>query len=139
MATVSNAGAGSSMGNMQTGTRGLSAGDWTRLQRIRGAKTYATVNLATNKDIAPTTNRQLPYNPSTLIKPVVGTSRIRRTASQWSDYVASQTADFVTSKNTGLNGNALSVTRLCDCSTAALPVRLANCARCSVFVHNSIH
>jgi hypothetical protein len=133
MATVSSAGAGSSMGNMQTGTRGLSAGDWTRLQRIRGAKTYSTVNLATDKDIAPTTNRQLPYNPSTLIKPVVGTSRIRRTASQWSDYVASQTADFVTSANTGLNGNALSVTRLCDCSTVALPVRLADCKRCSGF------
>lgn len=139
MATASRAGAGSSMGNMQTGTRGLSAGDWIRLQRIRGAKTYATVNLATNKDIAPPPNPQVPHDPSTLIKPVVGTSRIRRTASQWTDYRASQTADFVTSENTGRNGNALSVTRLCDCSTAALPVRLANCARCSVFVHNSIH
>jgi hypothetical protein len=139
MATASRAGAGSSMSNMQTGTRGLSAGDWIRLQRIRGAKTYATVNLATDKDIAPPPNPQLPHDPSTLIKPVVGTSRIRRTASQWTDYRASQTADFVTSENTGRNGNALSVTRLCDCSTAALPVRLANCTRCSVFVHNSIH
>ena len=138
MATASRAGAGSSMGNMQTGTRGLSAGDWIRLQRIRGAKTYASVNLATNKDIAPPPNAQVPHDPSTLIKPVVGTSRIRRTASQWTDYQASQTADFVTSANTGRNGNTLSVTKICSCVTTPLTTRTTGCKKCGVFTHKTI-
>lgn len=138
MATASRAGAGSSMSNMQTGTRGLSAGDWIRLQRIRGAKTYATVNLATNKDIAPTPNPQLPHDPSTLIKPVVGTSRICRTASQWTDYQASQTADFVTSANTGRNGNTLSVTKICSCVKTTLSTKTTGCKKCGVFTHKTI-
>lgn len=138
MATASRAGAGSSMSNMQTGTRGLSAGDWIRLQRIRGAKTYATVNLATDKDISPPPNPQVPHDPSTLIKPVVGTSRIRRTASQWTDYQASQTADFVISANTGLNGNTLSVTKMCNCVTTALTTRTTGCPKCGVFTHKTI-
>ena len=35
---MSSAGGGSSMGNASQGTRGLSAGDWTRIQRLKGAK-----------------------------------------------------------------------------------------------------
>jgi hypothetical protein len=138
MATVSNAGAGSSMANLQTGTRGLSAGDWTRLQRVRGAKTYVTVNLTTNKDIAPTPVAQTPYTLSSLIKPVIGTGTTRRPASMWTDYRASQTGDFVTRANTGLNGFALSVTKLCSCTKTSLTTRRANCAKCAVFVHKSI-
>lgn len=126
------------MGNLQTGTRGLSAGDWTRIQRLRGAKTYSTVNLATNKDIAPTPNPQQPYNVSLLNPKDVGTGKIRRPASMWTDYRASQTSDFVTRANTGLNGNTLSVTKLCSCTTSVLPTKLANCAKCAVFVHKSI-
>ena len=126
------------MSNLQTGTRGLSAGDWTRLQRLRGAKTYVTANLTTNKDIAPTPVAQTPYTPSSLIKPVVGTDRIRRPASMWTDYIASQRADFVTRASTGLNGNTLSVTKLCNCVTTTLSTKLANCAKCAVFVHKSI-
>ena len=138
MATVSSAGAGSSMSNSQVGTRGLSAGDYTRLQRLRGAKLYASVNLATNVDIAPNAVPQYPYNLSSLIKPVVGTGRTRRTASMWTDYMASQTADFVTTTNTGLNGNSLSVTKLCSCTTTSLSVKTTGCTKCSVFVHKSI-
>ena len=126
------------MSNLQTGTRGLSAGDWTRLKRLRGAKTYVTANLTTNQDIAPTPVAQLPYTPSALIKRVVGTSKIRRPASMWTDYKGSQTADFVTRSNTGLNGNALSVTKLCSCATTSLTTRLANCTKCAVFIHKSI-
>lgn len=137
MATVSSAGAGSSMSNSQAGTRGLSAGDWTRLQRLRGAKTY-TASLATNEDIAPTPVAQYPYTPSSLIKPVVGTGRTQRTASMWTDYMASQTADFVTTTNTGRNGNTLSVTKLCSCTTTSLAVKTTGCTKCSVFVHKSI-
>jgi len=138
MATVSSAGAGSSMSNSQAGTRGLSAGDWTRLQRLRGAKTYATVNLATNKDIAPTPVAQTPYTPSALIKPVVGTDRIRRPASMWTDYRASQTADFTLQRGNNNNGFVLTDTNLCDCSTTTLSTRTTGCIKCAVFVHKSI-
>jgi hypothetical protein len=138
MATVSNAGAGSSMSNSQAGTRGLSAGDWTRLQRIRGAKTYVTVNLTTNKDIAPTPVAQTPYTLSSLIKPVIGTDRIRRPASMWTDYLASQRADFVLQSANDAGGFILTNTILCDCSTSTLSTKTTGCTKCAVFVHKSI-
>uniref|UniRef100_A0A6C0KC84 Uncharacterized protein n=1 Tax=viral metagenome TaxID=1070528 RepID=A0A6C0KC84_9ZZZZ len=138
MATVSSAGAGSSMGNMQAGTRGLSAGDWTRLQRLRGAKTYATVNLATNKDIAPTPTRQWPYGTSLLIPKDVGTGKIRRPASMWTDYRASQTADFVLQRANNGGGFVLTDTNLCDCSTTTVSVKRTGCSKCGVFTHKTI-
>jgi hypothetical protein len=138
MATVSNAGAGSSMSNSQAGTRGLSAGDWTRLQRVRGAKTYVTVNLTTNKDIAPTPVAQTPYTLSSLIKPVIGTDRIRRPASMWTDYLASQRADFVLQRANIAGGFILTDTNLCNCSTSTLSTKRTGCTKCAVFVHKSI-
>jgi hypothetical protein len=138
MATVSSAGAGSSMSNSQAGTRGLSAGDWTRLQRLRGAKTYATVNLATNKDIAPTPNRQQPYNTSLLIPKDVGTGKIRRPASMWTDYIGSQRADFVLQRGNNIGGFVLTDTNLCNCSTSTLSTKTTGCSKCAVFIHKSI-
>lgn len=91
------------MSNNQRGTRGLSAGDWVRLQRLRGSKNYVTANLTTDQDIDSRTR--------------VGIGRIRRPASMWSDYRASQTADFVTSASTGLNANIFTTTRVCNCQT----------------------
>jgi hypothetical protein len=138
MATVSSAGAGSSMSNSQAGTCGLSAGDWTRLQRLRGAKTYATVNLATNKDIAPTPNPQQPYNISQLNPKDVGTGKIRRPASMWIDYLGSQRADFVLQRANIAGGFVLTDTNLCDCSTTTLSTKRTGCTKCAVFVHKSI-
>jgi hypothetical protein len=138
MATVSSAGAGSSMSNSQAGTRGLSAGDWTRLQRLRGAKTYATVNLATNKDIAPTPNPQQPYNTSLLIPKDIGTGKIRRPASMWTDYLGSQRADFVLQRGNNIGGFVLTDTNLCNCSTSTLSTKTTGCSKCAVFIHKSI-
>lgn len=138
MATVSSAGAGSSMSNSQAGTRGLSAGDWTRLQRVRGAKTYVTVNLTTNKDIAPTPVAQTRYTLSALIKPVIGTGTTRRPASMWTDYLASQRADFVLQRANIAGGFILTDTNLCDCSTSTLSTKRTGCTKCAVFVHKSI-
>ena len=129
------------MSNSQAGTRGLSAGDWTRLQRLRGARTYVTVNLNTNKDIAPTPVAQTPYTPSALIKPVVGTDRIRRPASMWTDYRASQTADFILQRGNNGGGFVLTDTNICaDCSASPsiLTTRTTGCIKCAVFVHKSI-
>lgn len=134
MATVSNSGGGSSMGNAQQGTRGLSAGDWTRIQRLRQSRTYAT-SLASNEDIAPTPFPQFSQHLSTAINvfDVIGTSKIRRPASSWTDYVASQTADFVLSSQTATTGTAVknTVTRLCNCTSTTLSTKTGNCAKCN--------
>jgi hypothetical protein len=127
------------MSNAQTQTRGLSAGDWVRLKRLLGARTYQTVNLNTNKDIAPTGHRQLPYHLPIHEFKVVGTSKIRRTASAWTDYRASQTADYVLPRvfqlvSPASNAN-LGVTRLCDCSTEPLEVKNTQCTKCVVPTH----
>jgi hypothetical protein len=105
------------------GTRGLSAGDWTRMQRLRGAKPYGLVSggapvgnsnigtqFALNSDITTTPGPQQPYGPALLVKPVVGTSRVRRTAGQWTDYVASGHADFYTMGQTTTSAPGLSGT-----------------------------
>jgi hypothetical protein len=141
MATVSASGANFSNGSQ--GTRGLSAGDWIRLQRLRGARTYNTVNLATNKDITnPVAMPQTLYNKAMLISRDVGTSKIRRPASSWTDYKASQTADFVLQKQTATTGTSqtLTQTKLCSCTSASLVMpRLTGCKVCSTTpVHNRI-
>lgn len=139
MATVSNAGAGMSFSNAQQGTRGLSAGDWIRLQRLKGARTYST-DLSTNKDIAPTQSNQYPvHNTNAAIKvyPVVGTSKIRRPASNWTDYKASQTVDFVLSGRSTLNATTVTntVTKLCSCNSTPLATKTGICTKCNATTH----
>jgi len=139
MATVSNAGAGMSFSNAQQGTRGLSAGDWIRLQRLRQSRLYAT-QIATNQDVAPTQSNQINiHNSNGAIKvyPVVGTSKIRRPGSFWTDYQASQSADFVLSKQAGLNQTSVTntVTRLCNCTPTTLSTKQGICTKCNQTTH----
>lgn len=145
MATVSNAGAGMSFSNAQQGTRGLSAGDWIRLQRLRGARangrSYSGNGvvvegvLSTNKDIAPP---QFPQderhnmNGAINLFPVVGTSKIRRPASNWTDFVASQTADYVLKSQAATTGTSVKRTlvKLCNCASTTLNTKTGNCEIC---------
>ncbi len=155
MATVSASGANFSNGSQ--GTRGLSAGDWIRLQRLRGARTYyastqtslANSVVGSNIDITnPVAMPQTVYSIPMLIKKDVGTSKIRRPASNWVDFKASQTADFVLQRQTATSGTSqtLTVTRLCaGCNstnpypTSTLTTRLTGCKVCSTTpVHNRI-
>lgn len=135
MATTSNAGAGMSFSNLQRGTRGMSAGDWIRMKRLNGAKTYQTVNLNTNKDIAPPQFAQDERHNYTAINvfPVVGTSKIRRTASDWINYRASQTADYILYAQGATTGTSISRTqvRLCDCSSTAFNTKQGICTKCN--------
>jgi hypothetical protein len=137
MATVSSAGGGTSMGNAQMGTRGLSAGDWTRLQRLRGARNNgysgSDAVLVTNEDIAPTAFPQGRYSRSLLIRRNVGTGRIRRPASNWTDYIASQTADFVLPSQKANNNTSITntVTKLCDCTSTTATTKIGNCTKCN--------
>ena len=137
MATITNA---------QQGTRGLSAGDWIRLQRLKGARSNGYSNSSTNglltpsspifnKDIAPPNSSQfLIHNTSAInVFDVVGTSKIRRPASNWTDYLASQTADYVLSRQTALNGTSITntVTKLCSCTTTTLSTKTGICTKCN--------
>jgi len=158
MATTSNAGAGMSFSNAQQGTRGLSAGDWIRLQRLRGARANGYSNASTsgvlstyvpstttpnpifNKDVVPPQSSQLEIHNSSAINvfPVVGTSKIRRTASSWTDYVASQTADYVLSGQAGLHRTSVvnKQTKLCSCATpTTLSTKPGICTKCNQTTH----
>ena len=131
--------------NVQQGTRGLSAGDWIRIKRLNGAKQYQTDK---PDDIAPTMSAQLPYNKAMLIAPVVGTSRIRRAASSWTDYTASQTADYVlesgayfvdpsSGTKTLLAAKTLTGVKVCNCTTFSVN-KVGACVTCGKFVHKRL-
>jgi hypothetical protein len=123
--------------NLSAQTRGLSAADWTRLQRLRGARSYLQ-NAQSNIDINAPTIAQTPYNTSLLIPRHTGVSRIQRTTSDWISYVGSQTADFVLQKGTLINSNVLYKTKVCNCSTSVLNTKLVGCKKCAVYVDKTI-
>lgn len=131
----------SSMSNAQQGTRGLSSSDWIRLKRIRGAANLTTI-IAADTDIGgnplkPAFANQLQYSPEFHSPRQGGTSRIRRTASSWTDFKAFNTADYVTqvqSTNGGVltNGKVLSVDKLCTCTSPPYQVNKQGlCITCS--------
>lgn len=144
MATTSSAGGGTSMGDAQMGTRGLSAGDWVRLQRLRQNRSYyassqttlANSVVGSNKDIAPVPPAQFDQhlNSSINVFSVVGTSKIRRTASNWIDFVASQTADYVLPSQAALHGTSIKNTRttLCDCVSTTVITKTGRCMKCNL-------
>lgn len=120
-------------------TRGLSAADWTRLKRLNGAKNYQTVNLDTNKDVNPTPFPQVPYGRPIQVYRTVGTSKIRRPASDWIAYRASQTADYPTPSGRVVPfvqpGTVQVMTRLCNCSNSVLETKVGPCTKCVVPTH----
>ena len=148
MATVSNAGAGMSFSNAQQGTRGMSAGDWIRMQRLRGARANGYSNSSTsgvltststifNKDVVPPQSNQLEIhniNGAINVFPVVGTSKIRRPASNWTDYVASQTADYVLTSQNAVHTTSVKRTlvKLCSCTSTTLNTKTGNCTKCGL-------
>lgn len=152
MAQVSSAGAGMSFSNAQQGTRGLSAGDWIRLQRLRGARANGYSNAFTsgvltstsaifNKDVVPPQPDQVPINNTNgaiYVYPVVGTSKIRRAASNWTDYVASQTADYILSSQAATTGTSVKnvQTKLCNCvEPTVLATKKGICTKCNQTTH----
>jgi len=129
----------SGMSNAQQGTRGLSAGDWVRLKRLRGAKTYNSVNLTTNKDIVPPQVPQQYYIGGAInVFSTTGTSKIRRTASNYTDYIASQTADYVLTSQASTTSPSVSnvLTKLCNCASPSYSVKKVGiCTKCNVTTH----
>jgi hypothetical protein len=149
MATTSNAGAGMSFSNAQQGTRGMSASDWIRMKRLTGARQNGYSNSSTsgvltststifNKDVAPPQSSQIQVHNNGAINvfPVVGTSKIQRPASNWTDYVASQTADYILSSTLPSQSTLLTQVRVCDCTNpTTLTVKSGICTKCVVPTH----
>lgn len=121
--------------NVQQGTRGLSAGDWIRIKRLEGARRY---EMDKPLDIAPVMNPQLPYNKAMNIAPIVGTSRIRRTASSWSDYIASQNTDYILESGVAGTKTLTGIKiKLCDCGPFSIN-KVGACLKCGKFVHKRL-
>lgn len=118
--------------NVQAGTRGLSAGDWIRMKRLRGSREYLNDRTV---DVV---------NPSPLLLETTkggrhvftefGTSKIRRPASFWTDYRVSQTADYVLeSQNSDTKSRSLLANKVCTgCLTDVNVVKHNGlCVKCS--------
>lgn len=136
MATVAH---GRTSSNNQRGTVGLSAGDWIRIKRLQGARSYATT-ISNNTDVNIPTVSQNAHSVPFLNPKHTGSSRIRRTNEQWIAYRASQTGDYV--QNSGQDEcqmpRLLYTTRICDCSENALTPRTTGCKKCGVYTHKTI-
>ena len=98
------------MSNAQAGTRGLSSGDWIRLKRIRAVPTIQGRH---------TDFRQVAYPPHFHSSKVIGTSKIQSPASNWTDFKAFYTADYVLQSTLPNNAKILTHKWLknCKCST----------------------
>jgi len=114
--------------NIQQGTRGLSAGDWVRLQRLKGARNFQADKPG---DITnPSTRSELETGRRVYTE--FGTSKIRRPASGHTDYIASQTADYVLETiNSTLIARSLTIHKICTCDTSSAINHNGLCISCS--------
>ena len=99
----------------------MSAADWTRIKRQRGGLNY--LSDAPLMAVPPATPSA--KHSSLLIPRDVGASKIRFTASDYTNYVASLSTDYVLKSSTGLQ-----VTRLCNCTTSVLAPKVGACIKC---------
>jgi hypothetical protein len=132
----------------------MSAADWTRMKRRTGGMNYdltvgaGSTNFPKNKDISPPMPKQIQYGTALLISESVGGSKIRRPASEFTNFTASRVTDYVLksqgqggASENGLNtGSAkLTVTRLATCrGCASLGITLPKvgiCNKCAATQH----
>jgi hypothetical protein len=126
--------------NIQAGTRGLSAGDWIRLKRLQGARgnLYYVSGVASpplpeyNKDITnPAPLLLEPTQGARRVFTEFGVSKIRRPASSWTDYVASQTSDYILGKqDIETKSRSLEIHKVCDCSVGDAVKHNGLCRKC---------
>lgn len=112
----------------------MSAADWTRMKRRTGGMNYdltvgaGSGNFPANKDVIPPPFNRSPYGGAVLIPSDVGGSKIRRPASEFTNFTAARVSDYVLKSQGqgGVNENALNT------GTAKLTVtRLAACRGCA--------
>jgi len=108
-------------------TMSMSAADWTRIQRRKAGLRYAT---EATKEVDPTPAQTRPYGTALLIPRDVGGSKIRRTASDYTNSVDARVTDYFF-KSQGENGSTkFMITRLCTCATAEMQSKTGLCASC---------
>ena len=112
----------------------MSAADWTRMKRRTGGMNYdltvgaGSDNFPANKDVIPPPFNQIGYRSELMVRKDVGGSKIRRPASEFTNFTAAQVSDYVLKSQGqgGVNENALNT------GTATLTVkRLAACRGCA--------
>lgn len=125
----------------------LSAGDWTRIQKLKNVRKYAN-EIAVNKDVINRVSQDVPFN-STLPNSssrVVGSSKTRRESSKYTDYIASQKQSYVVQNEHSSRENATtgfgiqnSIVLLgCNCGTitgenkSLLLTKSTGCAKCKI-------
>jgi hypothetical protein len=116
----------------------MSAADWTRNQRRKAGLTYLT---DAAKEVNPPAPSVRLYGTALLIPRDVGSSKIRRTASDFTNYTASRMSDFIlysqgsgVPNENGANTGArkMTLTRICGCKTTAFGPKVTGCTVCSV-------
>lgn len=117
-------------------TMSMSAADWTRLQRRRAGVRYAA---EATKQVAPTAPGTHPSGTALLIPRDVGGSKIRRTASDYTNSVDSRVTDYyMKTQGSGTDGqnadnNAYTrfmIRRLCNCTITHMQPKTGLCAAC---------
>lgn len=105
----------------------MSGADWTRIKRQRGGLNY--LSDAPLMAVPPAT----PSAKHSSLPRDVGASKIRFTASDYTNYVASISTDYVLQASTGVqtNGTQRLVTRLCNCTTSVLAPKVGVCTKCA--------
>jgi hypothetical protein len=107
--------------NVQRGPRKLDAGDWTRLKKLNGARGNMLYVFGTPSPAPSPTPFRNVVNPAPITRMGVGSytefgiSRIRRPASLWTDYRASQTADYVLQSTSNTGAQVLTENKVCVC------------------------
>lgn len=128
--------------NIQRGPRRMDASDWTRIKKLNGAR--GNMMYATGPNSPPSNNTYKDVvnpEPRTEVKTgrrvytEVGGSNIRRPASFYTDYIASQTADFVIESvnQSNLVGKDLTQLWVCSCSRPQITVLKGSnsiCVKC---------
>ena len=113
-----------------------SAADWIRLKRLRNTSRYSTT-IAANKDVINKITAGDPFNPETGQSRVVGSSKTRRTASTWTDFIAShhenyqhKSVNYSYTTPRAFTGTKHTITKLCTCVTTTLAPKSAGCPKC---------
>ena len=137
----------------------MSAADYTRMLRRTGGMNYdltvgaGSTSFPKDKDVAPAMFPQNPYGTALLIPASVGTSKIRRPASDWTNFVAARDDDYVLMSQGGQSANEnvdntgavkFKVVQIAACRCTTLPVinklpKYAGCVKCNPAQHLSMN
>jgi hypothetical protein len=106
------------------------------MKKLKNVTRYSTT-VSSNEDIINRVTHGIPYNPATNVYRVVGSSKTRREASKWIDFVASQTentlqksVNYEYSAPGVFTGTRITSTKLCTCVTTTLNPKRTPCVKC---------